>query len=103
MWLVDDLAAVISDLKETSAALLRCLTRFQARREEADLTAAALHSARLFQDIGRMNAVLADMRLLLDGAKPKSAGTDIERIQAELAELRAAVAQLLEERENSHD
>ena len=95
-WLVDDLAAIVSEVKNTAGAILRSLTRYQEAREEAHLTAAALHSAELFQEIGRMTAVLAEMRLLLESAKPKSAQADIERLEQEVANLRVLVEQMLD-------
>lgn len=95
-WLVDDLAAVVSEVKSTAGAILRSLTRYQEGREELHLTAAALHSAELFQKIGRLGAVLSEMRLLLESAKPKSAQADIERLEEEVAHLRALVEQMLD-------
>ena len=95
-WLVDDLAAVVGEVRSTAGAILRSLTRYQEGRDESHLTAAALHSAELFQKIGRLSAVLAEMRLLLESARPKGSQGDIERLEQEIASLRTVVEQMLD-------
>ena len=68
-WLVEDLAAVVSDLRHTADGILRDLDNYQESREEVYLSSLATRIARLFQEIARITAVQAQMRALIDAAK----------------------------------
>lgn len=96
-WLVDDLAAIVSDLRNTADAILRNLTRYQGDGNQAHLTAAALRTAELFQEINRINAVLAEMRELIEGAKAARQHPDIEAIRQELNHLHTLIGEALSE------
>jgi uncharacterized protein YydD (DUF2326 family) len=94
-WLVDDLSAVVADLKRTADAILRNLTDYQESREEIYLTNVNNRTAHLFQEIARITAVLAEMRLLIESARPaRGSQADVERIEGELAELRALIERI---------
>lgn len=92
-WLIDDMSAVVADLKRTADALLRNLTDYQDSREEIYLTNVNNRLAHLFQEIARMTAVLSEMRLLVENAKVHRGG-DVERLEQELTELREMLYRL---------
>ena len=58
-WLVEDLAAVVSDLRHTADGILRDLDNYQESREEVYLSSLATRIARLFQEIARITTVQA--------------------------------------------
>jgi archaellum component FlaC len=92
-WLVEDLAAVVSDLRHTADGILRDLDNYQESREEVYLSSLATRIARLFQEIARITAVQAEMRALIDAAK-NSKNADVDDLEAQVSELRAIVERL---------
>ena len=93
-WLVDDLAAVLSDLRHTADGILRDLDNYQESREEVYLSSLATRTARMFQEIARITAVHSEMRALLDAAKAHKGAPDAEDLAQLLAELRELVARV---------
>ena len=90
-WLVEDLAAVVSDLRHTADGILRDLDNYQESREEVYLSSLATRIARLFQEISRITSVQSEMRQLIDAAKN---GKGPEGLEGEIAELRSMIERI---------